>query len=132
MSLSLGERQYNTLPASRGIEGASELFIDALRIRLAAGGLHHLTDEKAEGRRTSAAVLRYGVGVSREHAVDERRDFTLVVDLRQPFSGDNLLGRSAGGRHLVEDVLRDGAADLSAFDERDQACQPLRRDRRVR
>ena len=57
-------------------------------------------------------------------------DLRLIVDLRQPFGADDLIGGAPGREHLLEHALGDRAADRPALDETDQVGQPLRRDGR--
>ena len=76
--------------------------------------------------RLARAVLRDGVGVSRQHVRDQADDLRLVVDLRQPFGARRSSSADWPGReHLLEHVLGHRAADRALA--RSSASSPASR-----
>src|SRR5512140_1179488 len=74
---------YPRPPALRSdAELALEQFIDRLRVGLAGGSFHHLTDEPADQRRLGLCLLHL-VGVAGDNVVDHLLDRRKVGDLLQ-------------------------------------------------
>src|SRR5918999_1355366 len=71
------------------IQLALEQLIGELRVGLASGGLHHLSDEKAEGLLLPAPVLRDGIRVPRQNVTNGGHNRRLVADLRKPLGFDD-------------------------------------------
>src|SRR5215469_2415449 len=102
--------------------------VDGLRIRLALGGFHHLTNKEFEDTFVAGPEFRHVVGVFLDHFAS--RSFNrIVADLcTKPFGGDDLRGGAARIEHLGEDFLADGGSNLSGIDQNYDLAESLRRN----
>src|SRR5437764_9452464 len=116
----------------RGFQYTTEKHVHPRRVRLSCGGLHDLADEEPERRLLAAAVLSHGFSIASEHLVDQRRDPRLGAYLREAVSGNDLLRRPVGLRHLLEDAFRDRTTDRPAIDQRDESSQAVGWQRHAR
>src|SRR5258706_1716240 len=98
--------------------GAQQL-VEAPGFGLAAGLLHHLADEPADGL---GLVLHLGglTGVAGDQLVDDGVERARVRDLLEPLFFDDLAGAALAGPHAFEDVLGDLRGDHALLDQRDQ------------
>src|SRR6185312_237751 len=106
--------------SSLGIELCPQPLIDKLRIGLAAGRLHHLTDKEAEELRLAGLILADLVGVGGEDLVDLDVDRAGVAGLREPALLDDGAGALPGLEHDLEHLLGDGARDRAVGDEAEE------------
>src|SRR5262249_52662718 len=84
----------------------SEDLVDEGGVRPAAGGLHHLADEPAEGGRLAGPVLRDLRGVRSDDLLDDGGDGPFVRDLDEPLRGHDLAARAAPLEPLLATRLR--------------------------
>jgi hypothetical protein len=69
-------------------------FVDLLRVGLALGGFHRLTDQRIEGLFLAGPEFRDHCCIGRQHIVDQRLDGAAVGDLLQALLVDDFVGRS--------------------------------------
>src|SRR5262245_44145450 len=104
--------------------------VDGLRVRLAAGRLHHLADEPAERLRLRLG-LRHLVRIGRDDLVDHLFDRREVGDLLHAARFDDGAGLTALLPDDLEQILGNLAGDGALPDQVDNRTQLLGGDRRT-
>ena len=106
-----------------------EKIVDGLRIGLAAGGLHYLTDEPADRLRVCLGVGDL-VRVLSDDVVDDLLDRREVGHLPQAaLFGDDRAGIAALSPDDLEDVLGDFAGNGAVADQVENGAELRRRHR---
>src|SRR5450756_723117 len=86
------------------VDPLDDQLTNAAGIGLAAGGLHHRTDDRAHRPEVAAAHLRGDVRLSREGLVDRSQQRTVVGHDAKAASGCDLLGRALPRQDAGEDL----------------------------
>src|SRR5690242_6894345 len=111
------DRRERVLSArSSDAEPGFQEIVDGLRVRLAAGRLHHLADEPAERLRLRLG-LRHLVRIGRDDLVDYLFDRRQVGDLLHAARFDDSAGVAALLPNDLEQVLADLAGDGALPDQ---------------
>ena len=120
---------FGKWPLQKLREQAADYFVDGLRIGLAFGGFHDLTDEEFEY--TFVAGFEFG-DVVRIFLDDFASGFFdgIVVDLRaEAFGGDDFDRGATSFKHGGEHFFADGSGDFSGVDEHNEFAQRCWGDR---
>ena len=100
--------------------------VDRLRVRLAARGLHHLTDKPADDRGLCLRLLGL-VGIGRNDLIDRSFDCAGVRDLLEPARLDDRARIAALVPCDLEQILGDLAGDRSLGNEIETCCRAAQR-----
>src|SRR6476646_11399486 len=102
--------------SSSDAELAPEQFVDRLRVGLAGGSLHHLTDEPADQRRLHSGLLDL-VGIAGDNVVDHFLDRRQVGDLFEAARFDDRMRITAFAPADFEQVLGNLARNRARGDQ---------------
>src|SRR5207247_1465199 len=116
----------------RAGEALPEELLDELRVRGAAGLLHHVPDQGVQGALLAASELLHRSRVPRDGLVDDRLERRRVADLLQASLVDDVLDGLSRLERLRHGLLRAGGGDRAVAGEPDEIGDVLRRDAAVR